>query len=49
MTASRKKTETAPEKTAYQTPSLTKYGQLKDLTTGGPGQSDEGSHKTDLA
>ena len=34
-------TATATQKKAYKTPSLTKYGQLKDLTTGGSGNRKE--------
>ena len=30
-------------KKAYQRPSLTKYGALRDLTTGGTGNATEGS------
>jgi hypothetical protein len=41
--ASRTKTETAPERKTYKKPLLTKYGQLKDLTTGGSGSANEGS------
>ena len=33
---------TTPRKKTYTTPSLTKYGQLKDLTTGGSGGKKEG-------
>jgi hypothetical protein len=36
-------TEKTPRKKAYQRPQLTRYGQLKDLTTGGSGQANEGS------
>ena len=39
---SRPDTEAAPQpKKAYKTPSLTNYGQLKDLTTGGSGNKKE--------
>ena len=30
-------------KTTYETPTLTTYGKLKDLTTGGTGNASEGS------
>ncbi len=36
-------TETLPERKSYQKPSLEKYGTLKDLTTGGSGNANEGS------
>lgn len=39
--ASRHETATTTPKKAYKTPSLTKYGQLKDLTTGGSGNKKE--------
>jgi hypothetical protein len=32
-----------PKKKVYKKPSLTKYGQLKELTTGGSGTANEGS------
>ena len=41
--ASRDRTDTVPERKAYQKPSLEKYGTLKDLTTGGSGTAKEGS------
>ena len=41
--ASRKTTEKSPPKKSYQNPTLTRYGQLKDLTTGGSGSAKEGS------
>ena len=31
----------APVRTTYTKPSLTTYGQLKDITTGGSGKSTE--------
>jgi hypothetical protein len=31
------------ERKTYEKPSLTEYGKLKDLTTGGSGNSKEGS------
>ena len=37
------KSESKPERKAYQKPALTQYGQLKDLTTGGSGSAKEGS------
>jgi len=39
--ATSRKTETETQKKAYKTPSLTKYGQLIDLTTGGSGTKKE--------
>jgi hypothetical protein len=36
-------TEKLPCKTPYQTPTLTQYGQLKELTTGGSGNAQESS------
>jgi hypothetical protein len=36
-------TQRMPCKKAYQKPTLTRYGQLKDLTTGGSGKSRESS------
>ena len=41
--ASRNETETKPERKAYKKPILTKYGQLKDLTTGGSKSAQEPS------
>jgi hypothetical protein len=41
--ADKKKTEQSPRKKAYQEPMLTRYGRLKDLTTGGTGHSHEPS------
>lgn len=38
-----KTTEKTPYKKSYQRPTLTQYGQLKDLTTGGSGNSKEAS------
>ena len=32
-----------PDRKPYKQPTLTKYGQLKDLTTGGSGSANEGS------
>lgn len=40
--ASGNTTETVPRKKVYRAPTLTRYGQLKDLTTGGSGKSVEG-------
>lgn len=31
-------------KSAYEKPRLTKYGELKELTTGGSGTANEGSN-----
>jgi hypothetical protein len=42
--ASRPPAELTPKKKAYKTPRLMKYGQLKDLTTGGSGTAQESSH-----
>ena len=39
---SRPDTATTSQKKTYETPSLTKYGQLKDLTTGGSAGKREG-------
>ena len=39
--ASGKTTDRTPHKQSYQRPTLTQYGQLKDLTTGGSGNSKE--------
>jgi hypothetical protein len=36
------RTATKTRKKTYKTPSLTKYGQLKDLTTGGSNGGKEG-------
>lgn len=36
------KLTSATQKKAYKTPSLTTYGQLKDLTTGGSAKGKEG-------
>jgi hypothetical protein len=41
--ASGKTTENISNKKSYQSPRLTEYGQLKDLTTGGSGTAKEGS------
>ena len=41
--ASREEKETTPERKAYQSPSLTMYGQLKDLTAGGSAGRPEGA------
>ena len=41
--ASGKTTEKISNKKSYQSPRLTEYGQLKDLTTGGSGTANEGS------
>ena len=41
--ASAKTTEKIPRKKSYEKPTLTQYGQLKDLTTGGSGSAKEGS------
>ena len=38
-----KTTEKVARKKAYQKPTLTRYGQLKDLTTGGSGNAQESS------
>jgi hypothetical protein len=38
---SRDNSTTTPTRKAYKKPSLTKYGQLKDLTTGGSGKKPE--------
>ena len=35
--------ETKPLEPAYEKPTLTRYGQLKDLTTGGSGTAQESS------
>jgi hypothetical protein len=40
--ASGNTTEKTPGKKVYQTPTLTRYGRLKDLTTGGSGKAVEG-------
>ena len=40
---SRPKPETALSRKNYKKPILTKYGKLKDLTTGGTGDAREGS------
>jgi hypothetical protein len=39
----RKSNEPTRPKQTYSKPTLTKYGQLKDLTTGGSGFAKEGS------
>jgi hypothetical protein len=36
-------TDKVPNKKSYQSPRLTEYGRLKDLTTGGSGTANEGS------
>jgi len=41
--ASAKTTEKIPSNKSYAKPTLTRYGQLKDLTTGGSGSANEGS------
>lgn len=41
---SRNEKEATPKRKAYRKPSLTKYGQLKDLTTGGSGTANESSN-----
>ena len=38
---------TTPRKKTYTTPSLTKYGQLKDLTTSGTGVNAENAGKSE--
>jgi len=43
MPASRDQIESKPRLKAYTKPTLTTYGQLKDLTTGGSGKSTEPS------
>jgi len=43
MTESRDKTQTVPGRKTYKKPILTKYGRLKDLTTGGSGRANEPS------
>jgi len=35
--------KSAPGRKIYKKPTLTTYGQLKDLTTGGSGTANEGS------
>jgi hypothetical protein len=40
---SRRQTESAPARKTYNKPTLTKYGRLKDLTTGGSGSANEPS------
>jgi len=40
--ASREQNEASPKK-PYRAPSLRRYGQLKDLTTGGTGNANESS------
>ena len=44
---SRPDATTTTRKKTYKTPNLTKYGQLKDLTTGGTGSSAEPSGKSE--
>jgi hypothetical protein len=39
--ASVRKIEPTPQKKTYKKPVLTKYGKLKDLTTGGTGNAQE--------
>jgi hypothetical protein len=41
--AAKKTNESISRKKAYQKPTLTRYGQLKDLTTGGSGNAQESS------
>ena len=41
--ASQDTAEPTPGRTAYDKPILAKYGQLKDLTTGGTGNANEAS------
>jgi hypothetical protein len=41
--ASEKTTKSMPRKKAYRKPTLTRYGQLKVLTTGGSGNAQESS------
>jgi hypothetical protein len=41
--ASEKKTKVTPHKKVYERPTLTRYGRLKDLTTGGTGNAHEPS------
>ena len=43
MTASRENNESKSDKKSYTRPTLTTYGQLKNLTTGGSGKSKEPS------
>ncbi len=40
---SRLKTDTATGRKPYKKPTVTRYGRLKDLTTGGTGNANEGS------
>lgn len=40
---SSKRTDAKNPRKVYKAPSLTEYGQLKDLTTGGSGNANEGS------
>lgn len=40
---SREKPATTPPRKTYKKPILTRYGKLKDLTTGGSGNSQESS------
>ena len=42
---SRRTTEATAQKKAYEQPSLTKYGKLKDLTTGGSTGTTENNGK----
>jgi hypothetical protein len=41
--ASEEPVETTLRKTGYESPRLTRYGHLKDLTTGGSGTAQESS------
>jgi len=41
--ASSSRNQIAPQQKVYKKPILTKYGQLKDLTTGGSGNAQESS------
>jgi len=44
MAAPRENTESTSRLKAYTKPTLTTYGRLKDLTTGGSGRASEGSN-----